>query len=148
MAKKHAAEIQYPEGFSESVVSFIGHEFEKSKGDLLLPIIKNNHEAYGIMAEKVMQVTGSASFVNTAVKDALTSLPNSEEGFITACEMAYDGCLNVAKSAIDMAIAMQNIVDQRALYAKQSVTQTPLEAMAEEADELLPEDDENPEDEF
>lgn len=56
--------------------------------------------------------------------------------------MAYDGCLSVAKAAIDMAIAMQNIVEQRALYARQTVTQTPLEAMAEEADELLDPDEE------
>lgn len=141
MAKKHAAEIQYAEGFSESVISFIGGEFDKSKGDMLLPTIKNNHEAYGIMAEKVMQVTGSAAFVSSSVKDALTSLPNSEEGFIAACEMSYDGCLNVAKAAIDMAIAMQNIVDQRALYVGQSVNKTPLESMCEEEDELLPDDE-------
>jgi hypothetical protein len=134
---KHIAEIQYPDGFSESVTSFIGSEFAKSKADLLLPSIKNNHEAYGIMAEKVMTVTGSASFVNASVKDALTSLPNSAEGFISACEMAYDGCLNVAKAAIDMAIAMQNIVDQRALYAYQTADKTPLENMAEEEGELL-----------
>lgn len=138
MAKKYA-EVQYADGFSESVIAFIGNEFNASKGDMLLPTIKNNHEAYGIMAEKVVTVAGAASFVNTAVKDALTSLPNSEEGFIAACEMAYDGCLNVAKAAVDMAINMQNIVDQRALYAGQSVNQTPLEAMADEADELLPE---------
>lgn len=142
MAKKTMNECLYPEGFSESVVAFIGNEFLKSKEDSLLPQIKNNHEAYGIMAEKQVQMAGAASFVSTAVKYSLTSLPNSEDGFISACEMAYDGCLSVAKAAIDMAIAMQNIVEQRALYARQTVNQTPLEAMAEEADELLDPDEE------
>lgn len=76
MAKKTMNECLYPEGFSENVVAFIGNEFLNSKEDLLLPQIKNNHEAYGIMAEKQVQMAGAASFVSTAVKDSLTSLPN------------------------------------------------------------------------
>lgn len=122
----------YPDGFSSDVLNFIDAQHRNARENMELPTVRNKHEAYGIMAEKAVIVASGASGVNKALKDALNALPNSSEGFVSACEMAYNACIDTAMAAVDMAVAMQNVVAQISMYAGQTAGTTPLETMAAE----------------
>ena len=130
MSKKN--EFLYPAGFSDDALRFIDEQFQSFRASGELPTVRNKHEAYGIMAEKSVIVASGASSVKRALSDALSALPDSNEGFVSTCEMAYNSCIDTAMAAIDMAVAMQNVVTQIAVYAGQTASTTPLEALASE----------------
>lgn len=128
MSKKN--EFLYPAGFSDAALRFIDEQYLSFRNIGELPSVRNKHEAYGIMAEKSVIVASGASSVKRALSDALSALPDSNEGFVSTCEMAYNSCIETAMAAIDMAVAMQNVVAQIAIYAGQTAGVTPMEALA------------------
>lgn len=129
----------------EAVLHVADQEYQSLRG-VGLPLVRNNHEAYGIMADLYSKVQGHFSGLKKEMSSALGLLPESSELFYDVCGKVYDDALGVAIAAVHMAIHMQNIVTQNAPYVGQTADATPLENLAAELGELdLTETDEESE---
>lgn len=142
MARQISFDDIIPSEFKQRVVGFVSEQFKLREDASDLPRIKNNHEAYGVLAEAFVLVQGSIGAVKSAVGDALSALPASGEAFNEASDIAYSACVSAAQAAINMAIHAQNICLQF-IERRRDEPLPLLEGLDGEELQAIPEDDEN-----
>lgn len=119
---------------NNSVLNFVDASFQAARIDHLLPAVRTMQEAYGIMAEKFRAIQVCTDTVKHAVKDALDTLTEDDrEAFVSTGDRAYSSAIQTTGAALNMAVAMQNVVHQLAVYAGQEAGSTPLESIAEDS---------------
>lgn len=117
---------------SHTVLDFVDANYNAARENSMLPDVRTPQEGYGIMAERFLSVASSTSGTKRAVADALEALSEGDaETFIGTCDRVYSAAIQVASAALQMAIAMQNVVHQLALYEGQGAGVSPLESMAQ-----------------
>lgn len=117
---------------NNSVLNFVDASFQAARIDHLLPAVRTMQEAYGIMAEKFRAIQVCTDIAKRNVKDALETLTEDDrEAFVSVSDRTYSSAIQITEAALNMAVAMQNVVSQLALYAGQEAGSTPLEFFAE-----------------
>ncbi len=94
------------------------------------PTIKNPHEAYGILAEAYVALSGAMKSVKIAMDDSLKTISSPSDAFRDSSTNAYSGCLAVAQAAVYMAVSSENIGIQLLRLPEP----TPIEEMIENLD--------------
>lgn len=153
MAKQIDITDMIPSGLKESSRAFVDTEYqERNHQDVLQPI-RTRYEAYGKLAEGMVNVNGAMEGVKAGMRDCLKALNGSDMVFTQSAEQTYAGLLDVLMSVAEMAVQTLNCI-----YKMEDVIASnpaPLVAMAEAAeeepmenidDEDLPENDEEEDD--
>ena len=108
-----------------------------------VPPIRTRYEAYGKLAEGMVNVNGAMEGVKAGMRDCLKGLNGSDMVFTQSAEQTYAGLLDVMMAVAEMAVQTLNCI-----YKMEDVIASnpaPLIAMAE--DETEPEPQENIDDE-
>lgn len=117
---------------THTVLDFVDANYNAAREEGMLPSVHTPQEGYGIMAERFLSVSSSTTGAKRAVADALEALSEGDaETFIGTCDRTYSAAIQVASAALQMAIAMQHVVHQLALYEGQGAGVSPLESMAQ-----------------
>lgn len=121
---------------NNTVLNFVDTSFQAARLDRLLPAVRTMQEAYGIMAEKFRAIQVCTDVSKRNVKDALDTLTEDDrDAFVAVCDSSYSSAVQITEAALNMAVAMQNVVHQLALYDMQEAGSTPLETLASAAEE-------------
>lgn len=78
---------------------------------ITIPAVRNKHEGYGIAAEAWSKVQVKEKDIKNGMGDYLALLQVEGEEAIQACARLYDGALNLAIDAINMAADMHRILN-------------------------------------
>lgn len=154
MAKQMDISEMIPSALRESIRAFVDGEYNERNHQEALPPIRTRYEAYGKLAEGVVNVNGAMDAVKAGMRDCLKGLNGSDMVFTQSAEQTYAGLLDVLMAAAEMAVQTLNCI-----YKMEDVIASnppPLVAMAEtepEAaenidDEDLPNGSENEEEDF
>lgn len=129
-----------PSAIKEDTRRFIDTQYNGQAAMDALPLVRNRHEGYGLMAECYMGVNGAVDNVKAAMRDCLKSLSGTDSNFQDAASNAFnsllDACIAVAAMGVQTLNVIYKISDIRAAQT------TPLEDMAaeEEPEGEVPED--------
>lgn len=129
-----------PSSIKEDTRRFIDTQFNGQAAMDALPLVRNRHEGYGLLAESYMGVNGAMDNVKAAMRDCLKSLSGTDANFQDAASNAFnsllDACIAVAAMGVQTLNAIYKISDIR------SAATTPMEDLAADADpeEDIPED--------
>lgn len=109
MATQISIDDCMPDSFLNRTRSYIDAEYTKMRDDGDLPSVKNNYEAYGQMAERLVSLAGNMKLVKSGVEDALKLIASEPATFQQSICDTYSAAINVAISAVFMAIMAQNV---------------------------------------
>lgn len=132
-----------PSALRESVRGFVDGEYNQRKYQEAVPPIRTRYEAYGKLAEGMVNVNGAMEGVKAGMRDCLKGLNGSDMVFTQSAEQTYAGLLDVMMAVAEMAVQTLNCI-----YKMEDVIASnpaPLIAMAE--GETEPEPQENIDDE-
>ena len=106
-----------------------------------LPMVRNRHEGYGLLAEAYLGVAGAVDSVKAAMRDCLKSLAGTDANFQDAASNAFNSLLDTCIAAVSMGVQALNVIYSiEGLRAAEAEIPTPLEELAaepgEDADEL------------
>lgn len=143
MSKQIDVNELIPNALKEKSRELIDNEYMQRNHDEALPPIRTRYEAYGKMAEGVQNVIGAMEGVKAGMKDCLKALSGMDQSFCSAAESTYSSLLDVMIAVSEMATQTLNCVYK--ISDLIAACPTPLETMAEGAEEELPEniDDED-----
>lgn len=115
------------------VIQFVydGQNLEREKNGQEIRTVRNKHEGYGIAAEAHNKIQICEKDLKNGMGDYLAMLQVDGEEGIQVCARLYDGALNLAINAINMAADMNRILND--LYYG-SGRKTPIERAIEESE--------------
>ena len=136
-----------PNGLKDSSRAFVDSEYNERNNREELPPIRTRYEAYGKLAEGIVNVNGSMDGVKAGMRDCLKALNGSDMTFTQSAEATYASLLDVLMTVAEMAVQALNCI-----YRMEDVIASnppPLVEMAEDSepaenidDEDLPENNE------
>lgn len=94
-----------------------------------IPPVRNKHEGYGIAAEMYSKIELKNKDVKNGMNAFLSLLQVQGEDAVQSCAKLYDGALNLAIEAINMAAEMNRVLNDLYYGADR---RTPLEKLADE----------------
>ena len=140
-----------PSSLKTSSRDFVDGEYRDRNQQDTLPPIRTRYEAYGKLAEGIVNVNGAMDGVKAGMRDCLKALNGSDVVFAQSAESTYSSLLDVLMTVAEMAVQTLNCI-----YKMEDVIAAnppPLVAMAEEEepaenidDEDLPEIEDEEED--
>ena len=125
-----------PSEIKDSTRRFIDSQFQQQSGLDALPLVRNRHEGYGLLAEAYQGVSVAVDNVKAAMRDCLRSLSGTDSNFQDAASNAFNSLLDTCIAAVGMGVQTLNVIYN--IESIRAAETTPLEELAQ-AEE--PEDD-------
>lgn len=117
---------------------FIDSQFQGQSADDAMPLVRNRHEGYGLLAEAYMGVNGAMDNVKAAMRDCLKALSGDDGNFQDAASNAFNSLLDTCIATVHMGVQALNVI--YSIEGLRRMSPTPMEelaaAPAEDADEL------------
>lgn len=130
---------------------FVDDEYSARRHDQSLPMIRTRYEAYGKMAEGMVNVNAAIDGAKAGMRDCLKALTGMDNTYRNAAESTYNALLDTFMAVAEMAVQTVNCIYQIEDIMARNVT--PMEEMAANIDDTGSEntdpveDDELPDDE-
>ena len=138
MAKQMDMNDLIPSEIKDATRRFIDTQYNGQSAEDALPLVRNRHEGYGLLAEAYLGVSGAMDNVKAAMRDCLKSLSGTDGNFQDAASNAFNSLLDTCIATVGMGVQALNVIykisDIRASEA------TPMEEMAA-AEAVMDEDD-------
>ena len=99
-----------PSALRESVRGFVDGEYNQRKYQEAVPPIRTRYEAYGKLAEGMVNVNGAMEGVKAGMRDCLKGLNGSDMVFTQSAEQTYAGLLDVMMAVAEMAVQTLNCI--------------------------------------
>lgn len=137
MSKQMDINDLIPSEIKDSTRRFIDGQYQGQSALDELPLVRNRHEGYGLLAEAYLGVSGAVDNVKAAMRDCLKALSGTDANFQDAASNAFNSLLDTCIAAVSMGVQTLNVIYR--ISDIQAANPTPMEAMA--ADAPAPEDE-------
>lgn len=124
--------------------NFLDSNYAGRKALCDLPPIRTRYEAYGKLSEGVVMVGTAMDAVRAGMKNCLNALVADDVVFQQGADDVFAGLQDLMATTAEMAVQTLNVIS----YIAEALgnIKTPMQDMIEEADEDLPETEEEEED--
>ena len=140
MSKKMDIEELIPSEIKDGTRRFIDEHFQRQTSMGMLPLVRNRHEGYGLLAEAYMSVNGGMDNLKAAMRDCLKSLAGDDGNFQDAASNAFNSLLDTCIATVRMGVQALNVI--YSIEGLRAENPTPMEAMAREmTDAVMSADD-------
>jgi len=132
-----------PDEIKDATRRFIDTQFQGQSAVDELPLVRNRHEGYGLLAEAYLGVNGAVDNVKAAMRDCLKALSGTDANFQDAASNAFNSLLDTCIAAVSMGVQTLNVIYK--ISDIRAANPTPMEEMAaapEDEDELPDVEDE------
>lgn len=133
MSKQIDIADMIPSGLRIASRDFVDSEYRDRNQQDTLPPIRTRYEAYGKLAEGIVNVNGATDGLKAGMRDCLKALNGTDIVFTQSVESTYSSLLDVLMAVAEMAVQTLNCI-----YKMEDVISSnppPLVAMADEDDE-------------
>lgn len=137
MSKQMDINDLIPSEIKDSTRRFIDGQYQGQSALDALPLVRNRHEGYGLLAEAYLGVSGAVEIVKAAMRDCLKALSGTDANFQDAASNAFNSLLDTCIAAVSMGVQTLNVIYK--ISDIRAANPTPMEAMA--ADAPAPEDE-------
>lgn len=137
MSKQMDINDLLPSEIKDSTRRFIDGQYQGQSALDELPLVRNRHEGYGLLAEAYLCVSGAVDNVKAAMRDCLKALSGTDANFQDAASNAFNSLLDTCIAAVSMGVQTLNVIYK--ISDIRAANPTPMEAMA--ADAPAPEDE-------
>ena len=138
MSKQMDINDLIPDEIKDDTRRFIDAQFNGQVAENALPMVRNRHEGYGLLAEAYLGVNGAMDGVKAAMRDCLKALSGNDGNFQDAASNAFNSLLDTCIAAVHMGVQALNVI--YSIEGLRRMSPTPMEelaaAPAEDADEL------------
>lgn len=138
MSKQMDINDLIPSEIKDDTRRFIDTQFQGQSAEDALPLVRNRHEGYGLLAEAYLGVNGAMDSVKAAMRDCLKSLSGTDGNFQDAASNAFNSLLDTCIATVNMGVQALNVIYN--IEGIRAADTTPMEEMAnagaDEADEL------------
>ena len=139
MSKQMDINDLIPDEIKDATRRFIDTQFQGQSAVDELPLVRNRHEGYGLLAEAYLGVNGAVDNVKAAMRDCLKALSGTDANFQDAASNAFNSLLDTCIAAVNMGVQTLNVIYKIEDIRVSDVT--PMEAMAEAAEAAMDEDE-------
>ena len=142
MSKQMDINDLIPSEIKDGTRRFIDTQFQGQSAEDALPLVRNRHEGYGLLAEAYLGVNGAMDNVKAAMRDCLKSLSGTDGNFQDAASNTFNSLLDTCIAAVHMGVQTLNVI-----YNIEGIRQanpTPMEELAAEMTEAVEDADELP----
>lgn len=146
MSKQMDINDLIPDEIKDATRRFIDTQFQGQSAVDELPLVRNRHEGYGLLAEAYLGVSGAVDNVKAAMRDCLKALSGTDANFQDAASNAFNSLLDTCIAAVSMGVQTLNVIYK--ISDIRAANPTPMEEMAsnvpapEDEDELPDVEDE------
>ena len=143
MAKQMDINDLIPDEIKDATRRFIDTQYQGQSAVDELPLVRNRHEGYGLLAEAYLGVSGAVDNVKAAMRDCLKALSGTDANFQDAASNAFNSLLDTCIAAVSMGVQTLNEIYK--ISDIRAANPTPMEEMAappEDEDELPDVEDE------
>jgi len=137
MAKQMDINDLIPDEIKDATRRFIDTQFQGQSAVDELPLVRNRHEGYGLLAEAYLGVNGAVDNVKAAMRDCLKALSGTDANFQDAASNAFNSLLDTCIAAVSMGVQTLNVIYK--ISDIRAANPTPMEEMA--ANAPAPEDE-------
>ena len=137
MSKQMDINDLIPDEIKDATRRFIDTQFQGQSAVDELPLVRNRHEGYGLLAEAYLGVSGAVDNVKAAMRDCLKALSGTDANFQDAASNAFNSLLDTCIAAVSMGVQTLNVIYK--ISDIRAANPTPMEAMA--ADDPAPDDE-------
>ncbi len=137
MAKQIDINDLIPNEIKDATRRFIDTQFQGQSAVDELPLVRNRHEGYGLLAEAYLGVSGAVELVRAAMRDCLKALSGTAANFEDAASNAFNSLLDTCIAAVSMGVQTLNVIYK--ISDIRAANPTPMEEMA--ANAPAPEDE-------
>lgn len=125
-----------PSEIKEDTRRFVDAQFQGQSAADELPMVRNRHEGYGLLAEAYLAVNGAVDSVKAAMRDCLKALSGTDGNFQDAASNTFNSLLETCIAVVTMGVQALNVIYN--IDGIRAAAPTPMEALAAEmdADEL------------
>ena len=138
MSKQMDINDLIPSEIKDDTRRFVDTQFNRQVSENALPMVRNRHEGYGLLAEAYLGVNGAMDGVKAAMRDCLKSLSGDDGNFQDAASNAFNSLLDTCIATVHMGVQALNVI--YSIDGLRRMSPTPMEelaaAPAEDADEL------------
>lgn len=122
-----------PTEIKDATRRFIDVQFQGQSAVDELPLVRNRHEGYGLLAEAYLGVSGAMDNVKAAMRDCLKALSGTDGNFQDAASNAFNSLLDTCIATVSMGVQALNVIYK--ISDMRAAETTPMEEMAAAADE-------------
>ena len=137
MAKQMDINDLIPTEIKDATRRFIDTQFQGQSAVDELPLVRNRHEGYGLLAEAYLGVSGGVEIVKAAMRDCLKALSGTDANFQDAASNAFNSLLDTCIAVVSMGVQTLNVIYK--ISDIRAANPTPMEEMAaapEDEDDL------------
>ena len=135
MSKQMDINDLIPDEIKDETRRFVDAQFNEQAAECALPMVRNRHEGYGLLAEAYMGVNGAMDGVKAAMRDCLKSLSGNDGNFQEAASNAFNSLLDTCVAAVNMGVQALNVI--YSIDGLRRMNPTPMEAMAEMTEAVM-----------
>ena len=129
-----------PSEIKDETRRFIDTQFQGQSAEDALPLARNRHEGYGLLADAYLGVNGGMDNLKAAMRDCLKSLSGTDGNFKDAASNAFNSLLDTCIAAVNMGVQALNVI--YSIEGLRAENPTPMEALAREmTDAVMSADD-------
>lgn len=142
MSKQMDINELIPSQIKDDTRRFIDTQYNGQSAVDALPLVRNRHEGYGLLAESYQSVSGAMDNVKAAMRDCLRALSGTDGNFQDAASNAFNSLLDTCIAAVNMGVQTLNVIYR--ISGIRAADTTPMEDMAAELTEAVMDADELP----
>lgn len=116
---------------------FVDIQYVNQREEDSLPLVRNRHEAYGLMMEFFQTAAGAMDSVKAAMEDCTRALTGTDMAFQEAAENTFNSLLDTCIAVTAMGVQTLNVIYKIAESIASNVT--PMEQMVNTDTDELPE---------
>lgn len=99
-----------PSEIKEQTRRFLDSQYQGQLSTDALPLVRNRHEGYGLLAEAYVGVNGSIDNIKAAMRDCLKALAGDDSSFQGAAENTFNALLDSAIAITGMTVQTLNVI--------------------------------------
>ena len=135
MSKQMDINDMIPTEIMDETRRFVDAQFNAQTAENALPLARNRHEGYGLLAEAYLGVNGAMDNVKAAMRDCLKSLSGNDGNFQEAASNAFNSLLDTCVAAVNMGVQALNVI--YSIDGLRRMNPTPMEELAAEMTEAV-----------
>ena len=135
MSKQMDINDLIPDEIKDDTRRFIDAQFNGQVAEAALPMVRNRHEGYGLLAEAYLGVNGAMDGVKAAMRDCLKALSGNDGNFQDAASNAFNSLLDTCIAAVHMGVQALNVI--YSIDGLRRMNPTPMEELAAEMTETV-----------
>ena len=139
MSKQLDINDMIPSEIKDDTRRFIDTQFQGQSAEDALPLVRNRHEGYGLLAEAYLGVSGAVDNVKAAMRDCLKALSGTDGNFQDAASNTFNSLLDTCIAVVAMGVQALNVIYN--IDGIRAADPTPMEALAAEMTDAVMEAD-------